>query len=334
MKKTLSFIAILLSLILIFTGKTFAKENIDTMTLDVGKDKIKPGEEVVVNINFGKDLKEYTLNVKYDKEVFDYVSEERDKEVATDEETGVKLTYTQEEAKKSTSVKFKAKSDIITTIPTEFELTAENLKDNSDTEYQLEASLKETVTIKPDYVDYDLKLEYDGDIVKNEEKDIKISYSSSLGKPYAKAFLEAEIETPKGATAKIIATDTKGVVYDIIKSGFGDTQGYEIGGKDVAQILNTKATFSEAGDYKLTLKLIDRGNADEEIAKKTFDIKVLNSEDEVVEEEKEEPKEEPKADKKDKKPAKLPKTGNNIYVPIILALIATTGSYIYIKKRN
>ena len=41
-----------------------------------------------------------------------------------------------------------------------------------------------------------------------------------------------------------------------------------------------------------------------------------------------------KDEAKKKEPSKLPKTGNNIYVPIMLALIATTGSYIYIKKRN
>lgn len=328
MKKTLSIIAILSLLILIFTGKTFAKEQLNSAKLTVEKETIKPGEEVRVSIDLGKELKSYTLTVKYDKKVFDYVSEQRDeKEQAQEEEDSIKLTYSDEsQTKQTTSVKFKAKEEIVTTIPTDFVVTAENLKDSGDQEYELVTELKETVTIEPDYVDYDLKLEYDGDIVKNEEKDVKISYSSSLGKPYEKAFLEAEAETPEGATVKIIATDTKGTVYDIIKTGFGDTQGYEIGGKDVAQVLNTKAKFSKAGDYKITLKLIDRENADQEIAKKTFDIKVLDSKDDV--------KDEPKDEAKKKEPSKLPKTGNNIYVPIMLALIATTGSYIYIKKRN
>ena len=75
MRKTLSFIAILLSLILIFTGKTFAKEQLNSAKLTVEKETIKPGEEVRVSIDLGKELKSYTLTVKYDKKVFDYVSE-------------------------------------------------------------------------------------------------------------------------------------------------------------------------------------------------------------------------------------------------------------------
>ena len=73
-----------------------------------------------------------------------------------------------------------------------------------------------------------------------------------------------------------MATDTAGLEHDIKDSGWGDAQGYKIGGKNVSQTLQTKAIFSKAGDCKITLKLIDRDNSDSIIAEKVFSFSVLD----------------------------------------------------------
>ena len=45
-----------------------------SVTVDVTKEKVLPGEEVTVNINFGTDLGAYTFDVAYDNSIFEYVS--------------------------------------------------------------------------------------------------------------------------------------------------------------------------------------------------------------------------------------------------------------------
>ena len=97
-----------------------------------------------------------------------------------------------------------------------------------------------------------------------------LSYSSPMGRYYEHARLIAEATTPEGATVQLLATDQQQMEHDIIQSGWGDAQGYKIGGKDVLQQLKTRGIFSENGNYTITLKLIDRDNSDQVIAQKNF----------------------------------------------------------------
>ncbi len=131
-------------------------------------------------------------------------------------------------------------------------------------------------------------------------------------------------------------------------SGFGDAQGYKIGGKDVSQVLQTRAVFSDAGDYTITLKLIDRDNSDAVIAEKTFGFTAVETTSQVVppantpeNTETQVPgntngtnKEERKEEVKQEMPSKLPKTGGNIYIPVVLALIVLGGGYAFYNKKK
>ncbi len=127
-------------------------------------------------------------------------------------------------------------------------------------------------------------------------------------------------------------------------SGFGDAQGYKIGGKDVSQVLQTRAVFSDAGDYTITLKLIDRDNSDAVIAEKTFGFTAVETTSQVVP-----PTNTPentetqvpgntdetnKEEVKQEMPSKLPKTGGNIYIPVVLALIVLGGGYAFYNKKK
>ena len=71
----------------------------------------------------------------------------------------------------------------------------------------------------------------------------------------------------------LIGIDEQQAKHDLIQSGWGDPSGYKIGGK-VNQVLKFTGLFTKAGDYKITLKLIDRDTSDSSIVEKTFDIKV------------------------------------------------------------
>ncbi len=242
------------------------------------------------------------------------------------------------------SVTFRAKADITTSNPTEFTITAEGLAnaDASVTFDDITTPIVKNVTVEPQYVDYALKLEHTGDIIKEEEKAMTLSYSSPMGRYYEHARLIAEATTPAGATAQLLANDSADLEHDIIQSGWGDAQGYKIGGKDVSQVLQTRAIFSEVGNYTITLKLIDRDNSDNVIAEQAFPFTVVEAPTQTTPPDNAgtttpEPtpdKEQVEEVKPDEMPKKLPKTGSNIYIPVIIVLMALVSSFIYYNKKK
>lgn len=348
MKKTISLIiTILMITMLLFTVKSYAV-SLDTVKFDVNKTVVRPGEEVKAIIDFGKQLGAYTVEVKYDNNIFEYVS--ADGGTANDTTDKVKVTFHDSTGgtspRENMSVTFKAKEGITTSNPTELTATAEGLSnsDASETYDDITTPLVKNLTVEPEYKDYQITLEHAGDIEKDVEKEMKLTYSSSMGRYYEHARLIAEATTPKDASVKLLATDgvTKAET-DIIQSGWGDPQGYKIGGKDVSQTLNVRALFSEVGDYSITLKLIDRDNSDTVIAQKTFEYKVAEREVTPPEEETEQPTQKPDQTTTETKPNdtvkqetpnKLPKTGYNEYVVMSVVLFSIIGLGIYINKKK
>lgn len=348
MKKTISLIiTILMITMLLFTVKSYAV-SLDTVKFDVNKTVVRPGEEVKATIDFGKQLGAYTVEVKYDNNIFEYVSV--DGGTANDTTDKVKVTFHDSTGgtspRENMSVTFKAKEGITTSNPTELTATAEGLSnsDASETYDDITTPLVKNLTVEPEYKDYQITLEHAGDIEKDVEKEMKLTYSSSMGRYYEHARLIAEATTPKDASVKLLATDgvTKAET-DIIQSGWGDPQGYKIGGKDVSQTLNVRALFSEVGDYSITLKLIDRDNSDTVIAQKTFEYKVAEREVTPPEEETEQPTQKPDQTTTETKPNdtvkqetpnKLPKTGYNEYVVMSVVLFSIIGLGIYINKKK
>ncbi len=339
MKKIISIITIIsILLVLILTGSTYA-ESLDTISVDVDKTLVHSGEEVKVTVNFGTELGAYTGIVAYDDTIFDYVSVEG----GTPNDTGDKVrvvfydTTGGTAPRSSMSVTFRAKADITTSNPTEFQITAEGLAnaDASVTYDDIGTPITKNVTVEPQYVDYTLNLTHTGDIIKGQENAMTLSYSSPMGRYYEHARLIAEATTPEGANVQLLGTDSQGLEHNIIQNGWGDAQGYKIGGKDVSQVLNVKGIFSELGDYTITLKLIDRDNSDTVIAQNTFNFKAVETPTTPEQPTPVEPQPEaPAVTEETETPKVLPKTGNNIYIPIIIVLIALVSSYIYFSKRK
>lgn len=361
-------VMLILFTFVIFSGKSFAV-SLDTIDVETDKTIVRPGDEVKVNISFGQELGAYTFNISYDNTIFEYISV--DGGTANDTTDKINVVYFDTEGgtnpRTAMSVTFKAKSDIVTSNPTEFTVTAEGLanSDASETYDDITTPIVKNVTVEPEYIDYTLKLETTGDIIKGEDKEMKLSYSSAMGRFYEHARLIAEAITPEGATLQLLGTDSAGLEHDIIQSGWGDAQGYEIGGKDIAQVLNVIGRFSEIGDYKITLKLIDRDNSDSVFAEKTFDFTALeavvtppaeenppatnpitpeqpvNPQEPVVPEvpstsEKNEQISKPSNTTENtvKTPTRLPKTGINIYVPIVLVIVSLVSACVYYNKRK
>lgn len=345
MKKIISALAIITVLtILIFSGKTYAAA-ISSFEVEPSKTTVRPAEEVKVTATFGEALSSYTIKVSYDKNIFEYVSTEGGEANDTTDKVIVSFHDTTGGAnpRQNMSVTFKAKGDITTSNPTEFTVTAEGMakvEGGTTTNFDdITTPIVKNVTVEPIYADYTIKLDRPQTIIKGKETEMTITYSSAMGRFYEHARLVAEATTPQGGTVKILGTDNANLEHDIIQSGWGDAQGFKIGGKDVAQSLKVRGIFSEVGSYTVTLNLIDRDNSDRAIASSTFLINVTEENNEV----------QPPVgainnndaqtnaitnNTSSAKPTKLPKTGINIYVPVSIIIIALMGIYIYHNKKE
>ena len=355
MKKFICIVTVfLICLATIFSINSYAQtQDLNSIDIQTDKTTVRPGEEVKVTVNFGESLGAYTFDFAYDNSIFEYVSTDG----GTPNDTGTKVRVTFYDSTGGTnprtnmSIIFKAKEGITTSNPTEFSITAEGLANNdaSVSYNDITTPIVKNVTVEPEYIDYTLNLEsVNGTLVKGEENEMKLSYSSPMGKYYDKARLVAEA-TGTG-DVQLIGTDEQSLDHDIIESGWGEEQGYAIGGKDVSQVLNVRGIFSEVGDYKITLKLIDRGNSDTVIAEKTFDFTVVeqaqtpptggtdNGTTENIPGEITPPVEvEENVTEnitENTMPTKLPKTGTNIYLPVFTILVILTGTVIYYNKKK
>ena len=175
---------------------------------------------------------------------------------------------------------------------------------------------------------------------------MKLEISSNMGRYYEHARIIAEAVTPEGGQVTLKGIDEQSLEHDIIQSGWGDAQGEKIGGANVSKILNLKANFTKAGNYTITINLIDRDLSDSIIASKTFDINVLETEGQIednenqegnnVNEEKNEIKNEEKIEENNNEenlPKTLPKTGRNIFIPAVILIIGIAIITYIVKKK-
>ena len=354
MKKIINITLILIIFVtLVLNLKIYAAE-LTTLDIQTNKTTVRPGEEVTINVNFGESLGTYTVDVLYDNAIFEYVSAEGG--TVANVANKVRVLYYDSTGgsnpRNSMSVTFRAKSDITTSNPTEFSVTATGLSNNdaSTTFDDITVPIIKNVIVEPEFIDYSLKLEYTGDVIVDEPKQMKISYSSSMGRYYEHARLIAEATTPEGGTVKLKAIDNNKLEHDIIQSGWGDAQGYSIGGENFAQILNVEGIFSKEGKYSITLKLIDRDNSDNAITQKSFDIAVgagitqtptdTNTTNQVVGNTTIDTNtatnlaSNTSSTSNTTTPTTLPKTGINLYIPTIIIISCLAGFFIYYNKRK
>lgn len=330
-----------------------------SVEVNVTKENIKPGEEVTVNILFGTPLGAYTFDVAYDNSIFEYVKSEGGTE--NDNGTRVRVTYYDSTGgtnpRESMSVTFKAKADLESTNPTDFSVTAEGLanSDASQTYDDITNPIKKSVTVEPKYEDYTISLNYTGKISPETEKEMKLITASAMGRNYDHVKMQVEVtkKPSDSATVKLLATERTRKEVDLIQDGWGDPDGYELGGKDVEQILDIRGVFSEIGEYTIKISLVDKDNSDALIAEKEINIGVeekqtsdgnagnenngaTGQEDEENNENNTGDTQKPSNDEtqnvKDEEPETLPKTGMTKYVYIITIFTILISVYIVINN--
>ena len=284
LKKIISIITIFAIAIFALQMNSYAASvPLNSVTVDVSKEKIAPGEEVKVTINFGTPLGAYTFDVAYDNHIFDFVSAEGGTE--NDNGTRVRVTYYDatggSNPRENMSVTFRAKADIVSTNPTDFSVTAEGLANNDASQQydDITTPITKNVTVEPNYVDYSLRLNYTGTVTAEEEKAMELITESSMGRNYDHVKMNVEItqKPSDNATVKLLATERTRQEIDLVQQGWGEPDGYALGGKDVAQILDIRGLFSESGDYKIKISLVDKDNSDSLIVEKEFDVAVTQA---------------------------------------------------------
>ena len=361
-KKILSVIAIVALIFCTLQFNVYAASiPLNSVTVDVSKEKIAPGEEVTVTINFGTELGAYTFDVEYDNNIFEYVSSEGG--TPNDDGTRVRVTFYDSTGgtnpRSNMTVTFKSKDSIEATNPTDFSVTAEGLANNdASQEYDdITTPIKKDVTVEPNYVDYTISLNYSGDVIVDEEKAMELITASSMGRNYDHVKLTAEVtkKPSDAATVKLLATERTRQEIDLIQDGWGEPDGYALGGKDVEQVLDIRGTFSEIGAYTIKISLLDKDNSDSVIATKDFNINVTevssgntgdeenneipggvtdNEENNNVPGASDENNQNGNVENVEELPENLPKTGMTQYVYIITAIAVLGAVYISLKSEK
>lgn len=360
MKKIVNIVAIFLVLFLFSFSINLYASSLSNINVSTDKETVHPGEEIKINIEFGESLGAYNFYIAYDNNLLEYVSGEGG--IISDHGTRVQILFHDETGgsnpRNNLYIVFRAKEGIVTSNPTDLSVTAEGLgsPDASISYDDITTPIKKNIVVEPQYEDYKIELNYTGEIQKNEEKDMELVISSSMGKNYEHTRIIAEAVTPDNETVKLLATDSQDLEHDMIQSGWGEIQGDSIGGKDVRKELKIRGLFSGAGNYQITFKLIDRDNSDAEIASETFHIAVL---DEVINEGgntqvpgEEQPEQQPEETPETKPeieenltmeeetntieqmPTTLPKTGSTIYVSLFSLIATITAGYFIYQKKN
>lgn len=344
MKKMVNMIAIFLVLFLSISSVSIYAATLNDVDVTTSKQTVHPGENVSVHVDFKTELGAYIVNVAYDNNLLDYVSAEGG--TATDDGTRVKLVYyynagSGESPRTTASVTFKAKDNILTSNPTDLSVTLESMASpDASTRYDdMTTPIVKNIVVEPDYKDYDISLNYTGDVIENQEKDMKLVISSTMGKNYEHTRVLAQVATPAGETAKLLATDDTGLEHDIIDSGWGDPSGDAIGGKDVRKELNVRGLFSKAGDYTITFTLIDRDNSDAPIVTKSVPVTVKTENQTTPSQPAEGETQTPEAETAEEAvvkntPKTLPKTGNTIYYAILPTIAGLAAGYVYLKRKD
>lgn len=301
----------------------------------------------------------YTFDIAYDNNIFEYVRSEGG--TASDNKTRVRVVFFDEQGgsnpRSNMSVTFKAKADITSTNPTDFSITAEGLANNDGSqEYDdISVPIKKSVTVEPNYVDYTLRFKSEGKVIVNEENKMELITSSTMGRNYDHVKMKVEVtkKPSESATVKLLATERTRQEIDLIKDGWGEPDGYELGGKNVEQILDIRGVFSNVGEYKIKVSLLDKDSADSVIAEKEFSFNVTEKQSGNTENnnnqatkpgnngstgQTQKPEQNITGDNKDEVankeevPETLPKTGMTQYVYIITVLAVLGSAYIALQN--
>ena len=353
MRKILIFVTVLFLAIAIMQTTIYAASiPLNSVTVNISKDKIEPGEEVKVDINFGTELGAYTFDIAYDNSIFEYVKSEGGTE--NDNGTRVRVTYYDSTGgtnpRTNMYVVFKAKEDITSTNPTNFSITAEGLA-NSDASQEYDditQAIEKQITVEPNYKQYNIDLEYTEKLIKDKDIDLKLVTKSSMGKNYDNLMTKAEIiSKPQNANIKLTAMKDNSNEINMIETGYGSTKGFSLGGKNAHHEINMKANFDTTGEYKIKFSILDKDSSNAVVVEKEFTLNVIEENTNVSDTENNADNEDnsennnpnnsndnqnSNINNEEELPKELPKTGMTQYVYIIAIISLLLSGYIVNKN--
>ena len=353
MRKILIFVTVLFLAIAIMQTTIYAASiPLNSITVNISKDKIEPGEEVKVDINFGTELGAYTFDIAYDNSIFEYVKSEGGTE--NDNGTRVRVTYYDSTGgtnpRTNMYVVFKAKEDITSTNPTNFSITAEGLA-NSDASQEYDditQAIEKQLTVEPNYKQYNIDLEYTEKLIKDKDIDLKLVTKSSMGKNYDNLMTKAEIiSKPQNANIKLTAMEDNSNEINMIETGYGSTKGFSLGGKNAHHEINMKANFDTTGEYKIKFSILDKDSSNAVVVEKVFTLNVIEENTNVSDTENNADNEDnsennnpnnsndnqnSNINNEEELPKELPKTGMTQYVYIIAIISLLLSGYIVNKN--
>lgn len=103
--------------------------------------------------------------------------------------------------------------------------------------------------------EYSFSLDYEGEVIAGEAKTANVKLSGNNAPTYTNVRIKVDIQGP--STPKLLATDSAGNQYDIAQLGYwGPDAGFAVQGT-FTNVTPVTATFDKAGQYTITLSLID-----------------------------------------------------------------------------
>lgn len=219
-------------------------EDLDTLDITLDKAVVNPDDEVTVNINFGKDLGSYDISLDFDDALFDYVETGTGTASVSDDTVTVSF-FDAQNARSTETVKFRAKSGITSSNPSQFLVTLTGMANADETIiYNDTTPNVKDILVEPKYSNYDITVSYAEPLVKDKENDIDVKISSSLGRNYDHLRLLAEVTEPDGANMQLLGTDNAQLEHNVIQNGWGDAAGFGLGGT-VNETYNFRGVFSK-----------------------------------------------------------------------------------------
>ena len=115
-------------------------------------------------------------------------------------------------------------------------------------------------------------ISYDGIVVENEAKAVNIVLEGKSAPTYTKVRVKVDVSGP--ATPKLIAKDSLGADFDIAQTGYwGPDTGFPIQG-DFKNETPVTATFPKAGEYTITVSLLNLESGNSVITTKSITVDV------------------------------------------------------------
>ena len=172
--------------------------------------------------------------------------------------------------------------------------------------------------------EFSFDITYDGDIIKDQEKSATVVLEGTEAPVHNKVRIKVDISGP--GTPTIYAYDSNQTKIDIAEVGYwGPAEGFKVEGTFENET-PIQATFPEAGDYTITLSLLDLENENEVLTTEEFEITV---EDNVVDNDE-------NNDTNEENITEIPKTGTSIgeyaIMCAVVFAICYVGYFIYKRK--